>query len=125
MVRHATLSLKVLLNAYTRLLAKASLTLSIHCVHPGLVETKMLQEYIEVVTPKGFQEQTANEFFGKEGIVGVGEGVDTVVWLVVQRPPREKSRLFWYKQAVLSFHYCKMIREMTNPLRILGNHMYK
>lgn len=96
---------KVLLNAYTRLLAKAFPTLSVHCVHPRLVDTRLLEEYIEAMTPKGFQEQIANGFLGREGIVGVHEGADTVVWLVLYRPSEEKSGLFWYRQAVLSFYY--------------------
>jgi len=94
---------KVLLNAYTRLLAERAPKLYVHCVHPGLVETDMMDEYKKAITIEGFEELLASGKLGKEGLVNPREGSDTAAWLAL-RPPGGPSGLFWYRRAVLSFY---------------------
>ena len=101
---------KLLLNAYTRLLAERVADLPdgskiyVNCVHPGAVDTDMLHKYREAITPAVLEEDMASGKLDKDALVTAKVGVDTPAWLALL-PPGGPFGLFWYKRTVLSYFY--------------------
>lgn len=92
---------KVLVNAYTRLLAMRvaprpeGKKIYVNCIHPGFVETDMAREVVDDAT---------KAFFTSQGLSSVTteEAADTPVWLALM-PAGGPSGLFWYNRKELSY----------------------
>jgi len=108
---------KVLLNAYTRLLAQRTIithrlanrplefegsgTVYVNCVHPGMVDTGMYTKFRSSVDEATFAELQKQKVL-EEKPRSTAQGADTPVWLALY-PPGGPSGKFWFDRKELSY----------------------
>jgi len=101
---------KILLNAYSRLLAQRLASrpegckIYVHNAHPGFVMTGMHRQLFQTMDEESYQEQLASGKFERDGHVSVEKGADTPVWLCLL-PPEDltPSGLLWGNRAILEY----------------------
>lgn len=98
---------KVLLNAYTRLLAQRTSNRSqgsavyVNCVNPGMVDTGMYAKFRSLVDDATFAELLKQKVL-EEKPRTTAQGADTPVWLALY-PPGGPSGKFWWDRKEQSY----------------------
>lgn len=98
---------KVLLNAYTRLLAQRvahrphGSTVYVNCVHPGMVDTGMYAKFRASVDDVQYAELQKSEVLEAQART-TASGADTAVWLALH-PVHGPSGKFWFDRKEFSY----------------------